>query len=476
MKYVVGIDGGSQSSKVTIYDIEGNEICSGQEQLKPMYIADPLIAEHPDDDLWDSIAVASKKALAKFPFDLNDIIGIGVGSIRCCRVLLKKDGNLASPSISWMDARVSSPYVHENDEVAYVTSTTGYIISRLTNNFIDSIGNFLGQWPVDFEKRTWSEDASVIEQYQIPREMLFDVCEPGEIVGSITEFASQLTGFPVGVPVVVTTSDQAVGALGVGLTDESGAVISLGTYISLMVLGHETVENKESYWHMISSIPNEYIYEGVGIRKGMWTISWIIDLLGKEISEKAKSMNISAEEYLNHIASSVSPGCEGLMSVLEWLAPPTEPYKRGIMIGFNANTGAAHMYRSILEGIAMTMKNNISALENEMGRKIESVTIAGGGSKSDLFMQIFADVFNIPTKRIIANSAAGLGAAINTAVALGVYPSYDDAIKSMVKVRDVFYPEEKNVSIYNDLIKVYNKITNYTDEILKESHEILNKI
>lgn len=90
MKYVVGIDGGSQSSKVTIYDIEGNEICSGQEPLKPMYIADPFIAEHPDDDLWDSIGVASKKALAKFPFDLNDIIGIGVGSIRCCRVLLKK--------------------------------------------------------------------------------------------------------------------------------------------------------------------------------------------------------------------------------------------------------------------------------------------------------------------------------------------------------------------------------------------------
>lgn len=474
-KYIIGIDGGSQSSKVVIYDLEGNIICEGKENLKPMHLAEPVIAEYPDDDLWDSICIASKKAMSRFDRNPKDIIGLGVGSIRCCRVLLKEDGTLAMPVISWMDKRVSTPYEHTNKEVAYVTSVSGYLTYKFTGNFKDSIGNNFGQWPVDYETWQWSNDEEEINKFQIPRKMLFNTQMPGTILGYVTETAGKMTGFPSGLPVVGVTSDKAVEALGAGLINNSSAVISLGTYIALMIMGDNLPKKSISFWPILSSIPNKYIYEGYGIRRGMWTVSWFRDILGDSVVLKSKELGISTEEYLNLEAEKVPPGCDGLMTVLDWLANPWEPYKRGIMIGFNSHNTFAYMYRSILEGIAFTMKNNCSDMCLELNKSLKEVVISGGGSNSDLFMQIFADVFNLPVKRNIVNDSASVGAAINTAVAVGIYNNYEKAVKHMVKVRDTFTPISKNVELYDKLNnEVYKDIAKYTDIILKKSYGIFN--
>jgi len=474
-KYVIGIDGGSQSCKVVIYDLAGTVICEGREALKPMYLAEPGIVEHPGNDLWEALCAAAKKAMAAFPGDVKDILGIGVGYIRCCRVLLKKDGTLAAPAISWQDARTAKPYEHENPDVGYVTSTSGYITHRLTGEAQDCIGNFFGQWPVDFDKWDWSEDAAVTDRFQIPRDMLFDAHVPGTVVGQITKQAAELTGFPAGTSVVCTTADKAVEALGAGLVHDTSAVISLGTYIALMMPGDEMPQAPVSYWGIMSSVPQQFIYEGYGIRRGMWTISWFRELLGGSLIEQAEQKGMSAEEYLSKEAERVPAGSDGLMTVLDWLANPWEPFKRGVMLGFNAHMDFAYLYRSILEGIALTMKNNCDNMCGELGRELKEIIISGGGSNSDLFMQIFADTFNLPAKRNVVNGSASIGAAINTAVGLGVYASYDEAVERMVQVKDTFYPIPENVALYDRLNReAYRDLTKYTDEVLKKSYAVLH--
>ena len=105
-KYIVGIDGGSQSAKIVIFDLEGNIVGEGKEALRPMHLGDDVVVEHTGDDLWDALCSASMKAMDEFGIRKENIVGIGLGFIRCCRVLLKKDGTLAQPVISWMDKRV----------------------------------------------------------------------------------------------------------------------------------------------------------------------------------------------------------------------------------------------------------------------------------------------------------------------------------------------------------------------------------
>ncbi|PKM52085.1 MAG: sugar kinase [Firmicutes bacterium HGW-Firmicutes-7] len=472
-KYIIGVDGGSQSSKVVIFDLEGNIVCEGKEDLQPMSLPEPGIVEHPNDDLWDSIVIASKKAMERFSGNVEDIIGLGLCTIRFCRALLKEDGTLASPVMSWMDTRVSKPYEHLNPSVKYVTTTSGYIAHRFTGNFNDTAANYQGQWPIDTDSWQWSEDPAVQKDFNIPLEMLFNLQMPGTVLGEVTEAACKATGIPMGIPVVATANDKAVEALGAGSLSQNTALVSLGTYIAAMVHGHENPKNTTNFWTNFASIPDNYLYESYGIRRGMWTVSWIKNLLGDEIALKAEALGIPAEEYLNREAEKVPAGSNGLMTVLDWLAPAHLPFKKGLMIGFDGRHTGAHIYRSILEAIALTMKNHADAMCAELDIELENIIISGGGSNSALFMQIFADVFGVSASRNEVNGSASLGSAICAAVAVGAYDNYEIAIEKMVRIRDTFSPIKENTDLYKRMNnEVFKDITVYTDEVLKKSYPI----
>jgi sugar (pentulose or hexulose) kinase len=416
-KFIIGLDGGTQSSKVVIFDPEGNVVCQGKKDLQPMHMPKPGVAEHPGDDLWDSIVVASREAMARFPEDSNSILGIGLCTIRCCRVCLKADGRLASPVLSWMDLRLARPYEHQDPQVRYVTTTSGYITHRFTGQFKDTAANYEGMWPLDKETWQWSEDPDVIRAFHVPLKNLFHLEMPGSILGYVTQEAAEQTGIPAGIPVVATANDKAVEALGAGLLPGKTALVSLGTYIGGMVYGEKNITDPNAFFTNLASRPNDYLYESGGIRHGMGTVSWLKNLFGEDVRHKAQSLGISPEELLNREAQKVAPGSDGLMTVPEWLAPPDKPFKKGIMIGFHGRHTRAHMYRSMLEAIALTMKNHMDAMCRELDVELDQIIVSGGGARSDLFMQIFADVFGLPAVRNEITDAAGLGSAICAAVA-----------------------------------------------------------
>ena len=86
------------------------------------------------------------------------------------------------------------------------------------------------------------------------------------------------------------------------------------------------------------------------------------------------------------IFSQIVKSNKGKKVSVDWLANPWEPFKRGIMLGFNAHHDYRYMYRSILEGIAYTMKNNCERMTAELGKDLKEIVIVGGGSNSDLFI------------------------------------------------------------------------------------------
>ena len=112
--YLLAIDNGSQSTKVTIFDARGRALASASRRLKPYDTSVPGHAVHPGDDLWDSIRDACRDAMAQFPGDPADIVAVGLCTIRFCRALLTADGSLAEPVLSWMDERVARPYEPSN--------------------------------------------------------------------------------------------------------------------------------------------------------------------------------------------------------------------------------------------------------------------------------------------------------------------------------------------------------------------------
>lgn len=475
-KYIIAIDGGTQSTKVAIFDILGTEICSHTVKLREIELYGDSRAEHPDDDLWDSLKLACNEMFKKFHEDKKNIIGVGLGSIRCCRALIREDGDLASPIQSWMDLRLSKPYEHCDNAVRYVTTTTGYLTHRLTGETKDTRSNYVGPWPIDPITLEWYEDKETFDSFTTPREMLFDLVDPSTVLGKINSFASKATGIPEGLPVVSTSNDKAVEGLGAGLVNDGTVLVSLGTYITSMMVGEKNNLDSVNFWSNPGAVKGEYLYESNGIRRGMATVTWIKDLLGSDIVNEGANLGMSPEEYLNVLGAEVPAGCDGLYTVLNWLARPNQLHERGMMIGFNGTHKGPHMFRSILEGIAMTMKNHAQAMCDERGVGLSNIIVSGGGSNGDLFMQIFADVFGVPAHRNVVNGSASMGAAICTALALGIYKNRQEAIENMVRRRDTFTPISQNVALYKDINQnVYRKLTSSTDEILKKSHEILNR-
>ncbi len=475
-QYVIGLDGGTQSTKVVIFDLEGNLVCQGKKELQAMHMPKPGVAEHPGDDLWDSIVAACREAMEHFSGDTRSILGMGLCTIRCCRACLKEDGGLASPVLNWMDLRLARPYEHKDPQVRYVTTTSGYITHRFTGQFKDTAANYEGMWPIDKDTWQWSQDPEVIKTFNVPMENLFKLEMPGAILGYVRKEASEQTGIPAGIPVVATANDKATEALGAGLLPDKTALISLGTYIGGMVYGEKNVTDANTFFTNMACIPNEYLYESGGIRHGMGTVSWLRNLFGEDVRKEAQSHDISPEEVLNREAQKITAGCDGLMTVPEWLAPPDKPFKKGAMLGFHARHTRAHLYRSMLEAIALTMKNHVDAMCRDLGIELDQIIVSGGGARGRLFMQIFSDVFGIPAIRNEITDAAGLGSAICVAVATNAYDTFGTAIEKMVRIRDLFHPIPDHTSLYEKMNQdIYRHITGFTDSILEKSYPIFKQ-
>jgi len=474
--HLIGIDCGTQSAKVVVYDASGRTVAAGQQPLRPMSRPHHGVAVHPDDDLWDSIAAASRQAMNAFQGDVRTIVGVGLCTIRCCKAFLRADGSLAEPVISWMDDRAYQPYVPDDPSVVYATTTSGYVGHRLTGELRDTAANnILLQWPIDTDTWEWSDDHALYERFRIRREMLFELQLPGDVVGVITPEAASATSIPAGTPVVSTANDKAVEMLGSGSIGDRTALVSLGTYIAAMVHGDVNHTSSTNFWTNFASTPKRYLYESNGVRRGMWTLTWFLDLLGEEVADRAESLGLTREQYIEREAAAAPAGSDGLMTVLDWLAPTDKPFRKGMMLGFDARHSRGHVYRSIMEAIALTMKFHVDAMCAELGIILDDIVVSGGGSGSDLFMGILADVFGVPTARNVGGGGAALGAAICAAVAADVHADFETAVAAMSNPRQSFAPDQDRADIYRRMSDtVYHDIRSHTDALFERSYPIFH--
>jgi len=135
------------------------------------------------------------------------------------------------------------------------------------------------------------------------------------------------------------------------------------------------------------------------------------------------------------------------------------PEAKGAIIGFGDVHTRAHVYRAILEGLAYALREGKERIEKRSGVAITELRVSGGGSQSDAAMQLTADIFGLPSARPHLYETSGLGAAIDAAVGLGLYPDFRAAIKAMTRVGKVFYPIAANQKMYEQLYhRVYRKM------------------
>jgi len=221
-------------------------------------------------------------------------------------------------------------------------------------------------------------------------------------------------------------------------------------------------------------MPGAYSLE-IQVYRGFWMVSWFKEQFGYAEQRLAEEQGTEPEVLLDRLVSQAPPGSMGLVLQPYWspgLKMPG-PEAKGAIVGFGDVHGRAHVYRSILEGLAFALLEGKERTEQRTGVKVTELRVSGGGSQSDAAMQLTADIFNLPTARPHVYETSGLGAAMDAAVGLGLQPDFDTAVREMTRVTRVFEPDLNNRALYDGLFRrVYKRMYERLRPLYEEIRDI----
>ncbi|MFI7611534.1 FGGY-family carbohydrate kinase [Nonomuraea terrae] len=261
------------------------------------------------------------------------------------------------------------------------------------------------------------------------------------------------------VPAVTGTMDAFGTVFGSGTTEPGRALLSCGT--SLIVAGASR-----------HSLPNRGVVT-FPRTDGLYVHAAPTQAGGDALSWWSRARSLSVPEVLD-AAASAPPGASGVVFTPHLLgerAPLWDSAVRGAFLGLGAETTDAHLSRAVLEGVAMSGRQALAAVEAACGAPLDTVTLSGGGSRSDLWAQIFADVLRRPVARLTArDNGAVLGAALLGAVGAGLHPDITTATRAAVLVDRVFDPDPARADLLDPLYDVYTS----SYEALRDVHARLD--
>ena len=493
---VLTIDFGTQSVRTALINKEGEIECIVKRKYNPPYISiEKGYAEQNPDFYYDNM-VECLKELAKTNRDkLGRIKGSTIATFRDSSVQLDKDLKPVRNSILWLDQRMAkgkekypfsykalfrlvgmadtiklnrsrtmAHWIKENEPenwsktYKYVNIST-YLTYKLTGQLVDSVANLTGHYPINFKSRKWhGENALKGVIFGIPKRMLFELKQPGELIGEISKEICELTGLPEGIKLYASGSDKACETIGLGALDKSIGAISYGTASTIEVSNPKYHEPEPFLPAYPAAIPNWYNME-VQVYRGYWMLSWFTKNFATELIDESKIQDMAVEEMLNKNLSDIPPGSDGLVLQPYWGPGLRRPLAKGGVIGFSDIHTREHFYRAIIEGIGYALKEGLESIEKSQHHKVKELMISGGGSQSDAICQITADIFNLPVSRVQTYETTSLGAAISTFVAIGEFKDINEAMKAMTHKTITFSPNEVASQQYEDLYKhVYLKM------------------
>lgn len=492
-QHLLAIDNGSQSVRALIFDLQGNLLFKSKIELEAYFSEQPGWAEQHPEYYWENVGQACRE-LWQQGADPQVIAGLSVTTQRGTMVFLDEHGNSLRPATTWMDQRhletlrplsaawsslikltgksavmnhvrrqAPSNWVDKHQPEVWEKThkylqLSGFLNYKLTGQFKDSIGSQVGYIPFEYKIRDWAPSWSWQWQaYCVSPEQLPEIVEPGEQLGELQADAAAHLGLPAGLPVIAAGADKACELIGSGLVDERVACLSYGTRATINTHTPKYYEPVKLAPAYPAALPNLFMTE-VAVPRGFWMVSWFKKEFGQLEQLLADEKGVAAESLFDELVNQVPPGAMGLMLQPYWgrdIAPG--PEAKGAILGFGEVHTRAHMYRSILEGLAYALREGREAIEKRSGKTIKKLRVSGGGSQSDAAMQITADVFGIPAERPHTFETSGLGAAIVTAVGMGLHPDYDTAMQAMTRQGDIFQPnpEARKVydALYNDVYK-----------------------
>ena len=508
---ILAIDVGTQSVRALAIDPRGAVAGSARISIEPYVSPQPGWAEQDPDLYWRAIGDACRALWTGGTVTRDAIAALTITTQRATVVVTDADGRPLRPAIVWLDQRQTpglpeigglpglaftalgvrdtvaafqsdceANWIRANEPEVWAATRhylflSGYLVHRLTGRFVDSVASQVGYVPFDYKRFRWARagdwrwQAAPVDAAWLP-----ELVPPTQPLGELTAEAAELVGLPPGTPVVASAADKACEVLGSGAVDPWVASISYGTAATINTTQQRYVEPLPLVPPYPAATPGAWSLE-VQVYRGFWMVEWFKREFGQREVDRAAADGVAPEALFDELVRQTPPGSMGLMLQPTWSPGVRVPGReaKGAIVGVGDVHTPAHLYRSILEGLAYALREGGERAAARAKEPLRELRVSGGGAQSPAIVQLTADVFGLPTGRPHTHETSGLGAAIDAAVGIGVHSDIATAARAMTRVAETRDPDRERHALYEQLYqRVYRKMYDRLKPLYEEIRSI----
>ncbi len=486
-QYMIGIDIGTQSVRVQMYD--QNAKCVAKYSVA-QYVdtPKPAWATEKASLWWKAAQDGIRSVVAESGVNADDIVSIGCDALMHSPVPVTKDGVILDDQVQiYCDKRGAgiADAINASSRNSTVYALTGNIatsnwqgvkirwikdhmpdVYERTYKFLTGKDyvNFMltGEACIDFSEGTgtycmdrntleWSD--TLLDAVGIDREKLPRPCKAYDVIGCVRKDVAEKLGVSTKTAVVCGAGDMMAALYVSGLAKKGNVSDCTGTGSVLCYYSDEPILDP-SVMNLRHALDGWVPFGCVDSSGG--ALRWLRDTIAKQETAIAKEKGMDEYNYLSDLAKDLPAGADGLLFFPYLMGERTmgSADSRGSFIGLNLGTTIGHMVRAVLEGIAFEHKRTLDIFE-QSGKTIGGVFHTGGAAKGALWNQIKADVYQKPVYTLEFDEGGVLGSALLSGVGAGLFPDPETAAQLVLKVKNEYTPNAANARRYAELYHAF---------------------
>jgi ribulokinase len=510
---LIGIDFGTGGAKACIIEDQGRMLGYAYREYSIAHPR-PGWSEHDPEAYWTSACETVKQALQMSGVPADRVGGVAVSSALPSLVLVDAAGHPLMPALNLMDRRATEevrlirdmvgereielvtanriedhpslvnlvwcrrhrPEVYQS--ISKALTVDGFVASRLTGNATlnRSAAVFYG---VAFDIRAGGFRQDILETLEIDPQLLPQLCDCTDVIGTVTSRAAEATGLHPGTPVIGGQVDCNAGWIAGGAVEPGDMQLNLGTCGVLGVVHQDLDYLSHPDGLRMVNIPYTTspadTFSAVAVTTtGGQTLRYLRDTIGHAESEVERTLGVSSYDLLTLQARDVSPGSDGLI-VLPYLmgerSPVWDSTARGVIFGLSLHHSRGHLIRAFMEGVAYALYSSYSVLQRTGVKGNYPLIFNEGGAKSEVWRRIITDVFGIPTAKLQGQGGAPFGDALLAGVAVGIFEDFAIA-KQLARYGDHLEPDPARHQLYGEYFEIFRDV--YTN--LERSFQALHTL
>ena len=477
-QYIAAYDFGTSGVKIALVDFTG-AVAGVSEKGYNLYYPKEGYVEQSPEEYWEAVCAVTRKALVISGVLPEEVVGLSFSVQSYNLIPVTAEGEILYPAVSWLDSRASK-------QAEKINEALGLPLVR-SQDFQSRLLWFKEEMPDIYDRAAWFLDCAGFLHWKATGVMAVSEDHPGlaiqpdflqeyldatlgvaevgklapmveatKVYACLDKKGATELGLCEGTPVFGGCVDVVAAAAGAGCINEDEANVYLGSSGWLSVLVSSPADAAPGSYYLPSIKPGLVIYGGC-INSCCMATNKVAALLYAE----EKAMGKDYWSVINREVDLVPAGCEGLMAT-PWLRgeqfPVSDDNLRASFINLSSEHTRADMMAAMMESLCHSLRWQAELYEQDHGKKVQSVVANGGGSLSDPWMQMLANVMgcevSVPEQR---RHSGALGAAVAAGIGLGVCTP--DDVSSLIHMERKYIPDPEKKDLYDRRYAMFKDLT-----------------